>query len=306
MNCSNGVLVNQEVSAKYPCAERFASAVGLPVGKMIQAFKVEQLFHHQMLLEVDPLVRRGLYERVYREVFEIYGLDFELDTAQQATSKDSTVATFIQELRGASILDVGCGKGEFLLACARMAQPKKLVGIDVFAKNIYIPDKKLRFVQSDIVDFDLGEDFDVVMSDNVFEHIAPQDASTFLCSLGRAIRAGGTLIILTPNRFFGPWDVTRILDDSYAGRTPAQGTHLNETTYSELMELLYQHGFRRFRTIDPLARTSPRLRSRRYPARLFALIEKMSPIRRCLQAIEKRNRLQAFEICVIAKRGHYS
>lgn len=294
---------HHDLGAKYSCAERFASAVGLPADKMIQAFEIERVFHQRLLSEASPLARRSLYERVYKQVFEIYGFDFELDITQQSSPKDSTVATLIQELRGASILDVGCGKGDFLLSCARLVKPKKLVGVDVFVRNLKIPEKRLQFVQDDIVDFDLGEEFDVVMSDNVFEHIASQDTESFLSSLYRAMRPGGTLILLTPNRLFGPWDVTRILDDSYSGKTAAQGTHVNETTYGELLALLSQQGFRRFRTIDPRARAIPRLRGRRYPARVFALIEKMTHVVKRLQTMEKRNRLQAFEICVIAERA---
>jgi hypothetical protein len=54
-----------------------------------------------------------------------------------------------------------------------------------------------------------------------------------------------------PNRFFGPSDVTRILDYSYTNRTPAQGSHLNELTYTETIDLLRSCGFSDFRTVLP-------------------------------------------------------
>src|SRR5262249_37205221 len=145
--------------------------------------------------------------------------------------RDGLVHVLMPELRGRSILDVGCGAGEFLRSCAHLAEPTRLVGIDVFVQPTEFPQYNLSFVRGDVVQFDLSEKVDVAVSDNLYEHIAPQDIATHLGSIRRALRTGGTLILFTPNRLFGPWDVTRIIDDSYSGRTLAQGTHVNETTY---------------------------------------------------------------------------
>ena len=138
------------------------------------------------------------------------------------------------------------------------------------------------------------------MSDNVYEHIAPQDAPAHLASIRRALRSGGTLIVLTPNRLFGPWDVTRILDDSYSGRISAQGTHVNETTFSEIRPRLAAAGFGRFRSLVPTARSRGHLVRRRVPTRLLAAFERIGPLTRRLQAMQKRDRLTDFEITVIA------
>jgi hypothetical protein len=55
-----------------------------------------------------------------------------------------------------------------------------------------------------------------------------------------------------PNRLFGPSDVTRIIDYSRTGKTRAQGTHLNESTYGDLIPILERNGFQNFRTILPI------------------------------------------------------
>ena len=67
---------------------------------------------------------------------------------------------------------------------------------------------------------------------------------------------GGTLIVITPNRLFGPHDVTRIVDDTFTNKIEALGGHLHETTYTELIPILKDHGFSSFKTVIPIARVS--------------------------------------------------
>jgi hypothetical protein len=55
-----------------------------------------------------------------------------------------------------------------------------------------------------------------------------------------------------PNRLFGPMDVTRILDNSSSGRIQAQGGHLNESTYHEMVSALSKTGFVNFETVLPI------------------------------------------------------
>jgi SAM-dependent methyltransferase len=128
----------------------------------------------------------------------------------------------------------------------------ELVGIDV--STPVIPDSRtsIRFTAANVVEFEVGKRFDVVFSDNVLEHIAPADLGAHLRSLHKALRPGGQLILLTPNRNFGPSDVTRIIDYTYSNRVPAQGTHLNESSFTELLPVLQQYGFGEFRTVVPV------------------------------------------------------
>jgi SAM-dependent methyltransferase len=284
----------------FPSINRFARDVGLPAERMAEAFALEREFHRAILSEPSAERRRALYNDIYTRVFAIYGFEFKVPVDPGPSPRDALVRLLMPELRGRAILDVGCGAGEFLFSCSRLAEPTRLVGIDVFAQPTEIPERRLSFLRKDVVNFSLFEQFDVAMSDNVYEHIAPQDAPAHLASIRLALRSGGTLIVLTPNRLFGPWDVTRIFDDSYSGRISAQGTHVNETTFSEILPRLAAAGFGRFRSLVPTARSRGHLARRRVPTRLLAAFERIGPLTRRLQAMQKRDRLTDFEISLIA------
>ena len=129
-----------------------------------------------------------------------------------------------------------------------------------------------------MIDFKVDDQFDVAFSDNVIEHIAPADLSSHLQSIKNALNPGGTLIVQTPNRLFCPYDVTRIIDTTYTNRVAALGGHLNETTYTELLQTLMKHGFYSFRTVIHIAHVKYYLPNIR-----------LSP--KFMQAIEGRGRL---------------
>jgi SAM-dependent methyltransferase len=244
-----------------------------------------------------------MYDEVYTRVFEIYGSTFSIDAEAHSTPKDATVEMLRPELEGKSILDVGCGAGQFLISCAAKVRPKRLVGLDIFVQDMEVPEKKLSFMRRDIIRFDLPERFEVAVTDNVMEHIAPQDVAEHLASIHRALVDGGTLVIFTPHRYFGPWDVTRIRDDNYAGWIEAEGTHLKEYTYAELAEALTRAGFTDLRTIHPKARLGYRPVHGRMPLDLLIRGERRARLVRRLQAMDKRFRYPAFEITVFARKG---
>jgi hypothetical protein len=66
------------------------------------------------------------------------------------------------------------------------------------------------------------------------------------------MKPDGILIINAPNRLFGPWDITGIVDCSHTNKTAAQGTHINESTYTETVQALKENGFGNFKTVLPV------------------------------------------------------
>jgi SAM-dependent methyltransferase len=85
-----------------------------------------------------------------------------------------------------SVLDVGCGKGDFLLAF-REAGAAEILGID----GDYVPKDQLaiedRFFRSaDLRQaLDVGRQYDLVVSLEVAEHLPPESAVEFVSSLVR-------------------------------------------------------------------------------------------------------------------------
>lgn len=78
---------------------------------------------------------------------------------------------------------------------------------------------------------------DVAYSNQVLEHLHPDDAEEHVRAIYSALAPGGRFICITPNRLSGPWDISRTFDEVSAG------LHLKEYTISELADLLRRVGF---------------------------------------------------------------
>ncbi|MDI6783328.1 MAG: methyltransferase domain-containing protein, partial [bacterium] len=98
--------------------------------------------------------------------------------------------------------------------------------------------------------------FDVVVNDNVLEHICPDEAVEFIRQCKAKLKCGGWLITVTPNRLVGPYDVSRHFLPKGA---QAQGLHLKEYTFQELFELITGSGFSKILTLPAAAHLSVRL-----------------------------------------------
>lgn len=289
---------------KYPHANRFSRSIGIPEANLIQAFQIESEFHSAVLSEVSFEKRQELYRNVYKTVHPIYGKTAD-GLVGGRNPKDRQIRLFQKELSGKSILDVGCGEGYFLAAIAKKFQHKRLVGIDVSIPMAARQHPEVEFILGDVIDFQVNEHFDVVFSDQVLEHIAPCDLDAHLSSVNRSLRKGGLFITLLPNRLFGPSDVTRIIDFSYSNQIASQGTHLNESTYTELIPLLEKHGFGNFKTIVPVRKIKHLFPFLRVNPSMFAAIESNHRLMKILHAVKLRGQcLARFDVVLICEKMH--
>lgn len=286
----------------FACVKQFSKAIGISEASLIQAYHIEREFHYAVLREPDFQKRLKLYRNVYKTVHPIYG-----KTSKNATfvnnPKAKQVKLFQNELSGKSILDVGCGQGYFLASIATQLKHKRLVGIDVSIPEFAKQYAGIEFISTDIIDFTIDEKFDVVFSDQVFEHIAPRDVEMHLTSIKNSLRKGGTLIMCLPNRLFGPSDVTRIIDFTCTNRIEAQGTHLNESTYTELIPILKSQGFENFRTIVSIPKIRHLLYFLRISPAVFMAIERSKLLMNILYSFKFRGRcLSKFQVVLICKK----
>lgn len=273
----------------YPHLNRFSRSIGIPPEKLVEAFEIEKDFHIQILNETSFQRRQEMYQRVYDAVHHIYGTS-SIDISQGPNPMDRLVRFFRRELEGKSILDVGCGTGHFLASVAKQLNHKQLVGLDVSIPSLSERHTQIQFICESIVDFKTDRQFDVVFSNQVLEHIAPADMSMHLSSVRRALMNGGLFIVILPNRLFGPSDITRIIDFSNTGRIMAQGTHLNESTYGDLIPVLESHGFGNFKTVLPIPIIRRFVRNFRMRPSFLVSIEKSSRIIGILRRITYHGR----------------
>ena len=146
---------------------------------------------------------------------------------------------------GDEVLEVGCGLGEQARWFAERC--RRYTGIDISEEVLTLRDTLPENVDLRIVDavnlhpFD-DDSFDVVFSSQLVEHLHPEDVPVHMEEMARVLRPGGRYMLETPNRVTGPHDVSRAFDDV------ATCFHLKEWTNGEILQVMREAGFRRFRS----------------------------------------------------------
>jgi SAM-dependent methyltransferase len=88
---------------------------------------------------------------------------------------------------------------------------------------------------------------DLAYSNQLIEHLHPEDAAEQVAEILAALRPGGRYVCLTPNRLLGPADISRYFEDDVAS-----GFHLREYSNSELGDLFLAGGFSSVKVIATL------------------------------------------------------
>lgn len=261
---------------------------GVPVENLVEIFQLEREFHSRILATESAEERKRQYRELYERVHSLK--QRYRDESIDSSGFDRLVLTFRRELSEKSVLDVGCGNGLFLTAVARLLPHGELWGLDTSGINTKEADRPFRFLQEDITDFAVPKLFDVVFSHQVFEHIAPADSTTHLRSIHAALLPAGRFIVCLPNRYWGPQDITRIIDNTFRGRIPAQGSHLNESSYVEMVPLLEANGFRNIRTVIPFGAFIPAARGIRIRPWINKLLENSQALRSVSNLVARNGR----------------
>lgn len=98
------------------------------------------------------------------------------------------------------VVDVGCGRGEFLALLE--ANGHEAVGVDIDPGMVEdCRAQGLTAHHADAIEWlqEHSESFDAVFSTNVVEHLPPERVQALIQAAYRALRPGGLLVIGTPN-----------------------------------------------------------------------------------------------------------
>src|SRR5206468_11929257 len=121
---------------------------------------------------------------------------------------------------------------------------KHVYAVDVsseITKNSSCP-KNFTLILSDGCHVPLPDNsVDIVYSNQLIEHLHPEDTFEQTQHVYRILKAGGIYICGTPNSLSGPYDVSRDFDSI------ATGFHLKEYMNSELDRLFRSVGFSQIR-----------------------------------------------------------
>jgi SAM-dependent methyltransferase len=206
--------------------------------------------HYEVEVELAGRLRRaskeqrleGLYASIYNERLERIPTHPLLVRAGDAEARDrasSMQLRLLAPLLTPRMVFLEVGPGDCALALAVASRVKCVYAVDV--SNALAGEERsanFHLVSSNGVDIPVPpSSVDLAYSNQVLEHLHPDDAYDHLRSIYRALVPGGRFICITPNRLSGPWDISRHFD------TTATGLHLKEYTISEEVDLLAEVGF---------------------------------------------------------------
>jgi SAM-dependent methyltransferase len=146
--------------------------------------------------------------------------------------------------RNKTLLEIGSGGGQLIRSLAAR-------GHSCFASEVtpergekfVPPEDGVTWVRMDGVHLTRFVDesaFDVILSDQVFEHLHPDDQLDHMREARKALRDGGRYILRAPHRAAGPRDLSEVF-----GLDEAVFLHLCEPDYGMMRDLCRRAGFRR-------------------------------------------------------------
>jgi len=190
--------------------------------------------------------RRRLYAEVYRERSERLPSHPLVQQAADPGARAGAIrpqAKLLEPFLGPSTVFCEIGAGDGAVARSVATAVRRAIAFDV-TDALALPDDPTAGFEFRVFDgFDLGlvDEVDVAYSNDVAEHLHPEDMHDHALAVHRALVSGGVYVCVTPNRLSGPHDISGRFSD-----TP-RGFHLREYTTTELAGALRAAGFRHTR-----------------------------------------------------------
>jgi SAM-dependent methyltransferase len=214
---------------------------------------IEQLERHYVIEKAlaDKLKkasleeRRYLYSVLYSELFNKVPDHPQLTRKVNESMRSKHVSSQIKKLipllsEKMTFLELGAGDCSLSYEVSKYV--KKVIAVDVsadIAKSDLLP-SNFELIISDGSSVNVQPNtVDIAYSNQLMEHLHPDDALMQLKNIYKTLVSGGIYICITPHRFLGPHDISEHFDKV------ATGFHLKEYTYSELYKMFKSAGFYR-------------------------------------------------------------
>jgi SAM-dependent methyltransferase len=212
--------------------------------------------------------RRHLYTALYDELFRRVLDHPQLTDKADAENRASAVAgrmSLLSRFLNPDTVYLEVGPGDCALALEVARRVRQVYAVDVSEEitgGLDMPGNFRRVISDGCnIPVPKGE-VSVALSDQLMEHLHPEDALEQLRNIYGALAEGGHYICITPNSLSGPHDVSEYFDEV------ATGFHLKEYTITELASLFRATGFKRVRVL-----VGARGRFLKVPVSLLKMIE---------------------------------
>ncbi len=204
--------------------------------------------HYVVERELAERLRRANAEERRHLYQEVYDLLFQQVTDHPLIAPDvelrkrvvQTQVTFLEQMISRDGVFMEVGSGDCQLAIAMAARVRHVFAVDVsveISKHATFP-RNCEFIVSDGCRIPVpANSVTLAFSDQLMEHLHPDDAVEQLREIYNALKPGGLYVFFTPNRLSGPHDVSKYFDRI------ATGFHLKEYTTWELSAALRAAGF---------------------------------------------------------------
>lgn len=187
--------------------------------------------------------RRSLYSSLYDELFKLVPHHPQLIRKTSSKRQHESIKSkmkLLNKFLGKSISYLEVGPGDCALAFEIAKHVKRVYAVDVsdvITKSFSTP-KNFKLFISDGCNIPLpNNSIDIVFSNQLMEHLHPDDAYEQLKNIFNVLAPGGFYLCITPNRLNGPHDISKYFDPV------ANGFHLKEYTVIELSRLFKKVGF---------------------------------------------------------------
>ena len=256
--------------------ERYKKNYGIPADAPITE---EMILRHwnlekdltQKLLKSTPENRFEIFEDCYSKLYsELEWLNLHIadDIPNSVKERNFQIwPDLIETPTTQTIYEVGSGKAELISFLSR-------IGYSCVASEI-TQERGEKYSEEGVVwknsdgvhlgRFEQHTSYDVVISDQVIEHIHPDDTQDHFRGVHEILNQKGRYIFRVPHRFTGPHDISRVFKIE-----KAQGMHLREMTFREINILIRRAGFSKFGIVL--------INSRKQIVRLFSKDDKLSSL----------------------------
>lgn len=207
-------------------------------------FQVERRLAEQ-LKAAPRAARRAIYSTMYDELFRLVPdhprLTRRSSEESSALATASKVAMF-RDLLSPDMTFLEFAPGDCRVSNEIASRVHKVIGVDISDQRAVSDPRpgnfELIIYDGYTLDGVADESVDLMFSDQLIEHLHPEDTREHFALAQRLLRPGGRYVFRTPHAVTGPHDVSAYFSDE------PLGFHLKEWSYRELGVLLREVGFR--------------------------------------------------------------